>query len=368
MNVLLETTGGVLQARNTQNPIGYGGLVSQNRSSATSFYGFDTQQSTRILVSVAGVITDSLSFKAFGEELQSGAGTVNPFWFGGQVGYFRDLPGVMNVGRRKLIAANGVFLNRDPIGFAGGDANLYRFVGNNPVGRVDPSGTITYEPYNDQAWAAGKCTVGPPKSLNCCGFGNAFWHFSFTTGKHVPNPDCDGVLVQRNVRSSSGKYCAQPQKDWKFQPDLTYYEYWNVGENQDYTKYFDHSARCGGNTCSGVLNGNWKVSKTSKFYCFGADAIKWLDERLGGFIVHNPLCLGASGSLPCTTDLDGKVAARFDNEDVAKSQEQGAQTGTGDWTCCPPLPCESAGLYTSNVKYTNQPKLAQPCATCNQAM
>ena len=140
-NVLLETTtGGALQARNTQNPNGYGGLVSQNRSSATSFYGFDTQQSTRILVSVGGLITDSLSFKAFGEELQSGAGTVNPFWFGGQVGYFRDLPGVMNVGRRKLIAANGVFLNRDLIGFAGGDVNLMRYVGNNPVVRVDPSG------------------------------------------------------------------------------------------------------------------------------------------------------------------------------------------------------------------------------------
>src|SRR5580700_1759112 len=140
-NVLLETTpAGALQARNTQYPNGYGGLVSQNRSAASSFYGFDTQQSTRILVSVGGIITDSLSFRAFGEELQAGSGTVNPFWFGGQVGYFRDLPGVMNLGHRKLITANGVFLSRDLIGFAGGDVNLMRFVGNNPVTRVDPSG------------------------------------------------------------------------------------------------------------------------------------------------------------------------------------------------------------------------------------
>jgi RHS repeat-associated protein len=98
---------------------------------------------------VGGLVTDSLSFKMFGEELESGSGTVNPFWYGGQVGYFRDLPGVMNVGRRKLIAANGTFLNRDPIGFGGGDVNLVRYVGNNPVVRVDPSGlecdcTVTY--------------------------------------------------------------------------------------------------------------------------------------------------------------------------------------------------------------------------------
>jgi RHS repeat-associated protein len=140
-NVLLETTSsGVLQARNTQNPNGYGGLVSQNRSAASNYYGFDSQQSTRILVSVSGMITDSLSFKAFGEELQTGSGTANPFWFGGQVGYFRDLPGVMNVGQRKLVATNGVFLNRDLIGFAGGDVNLLRYVGNNPVVRIDPSG------------------------------------------------------------------------------------------------------------------------------------------------------------------------------------------------------------------------------------
>ena len=32
------------------------------------------------------------------------------------------------------------FINQDPSGFAGGDANLYRYAGNNPVMYVDPSG------------------------------------------------------------------------------------------------------------------------------------------------------------------------------------------------------------------------------------
>jgi len=34
----------------------------------------------------------------------------------------------------------GRFLTPDPIGFAGGQTNLYAYVGNNPVGRVDPEG------------------------------------------------------------------------------------------------------------------------------------------------------------------------------------------------------------------------------------
>jgi len=37
-------------------------------------------------------------------------------------------------------APSGRFLSEDPIGFAGGDANLYRYVGNNPVNMTDPTG------------------------------------------------------------------------------------------------------------------------------------------------------------------------------------------------------------------------------------
>jgi RHS repeat-associated protein len=36
--------------------------------------------------------------------------------------------------------ANGRWLSQDPIGFGGGDANLYRYVGNGPTGATDPSG------------------------------------------------------------------------------------------------------------------------------------------------------------------------------------------------------------------------------------
>lgn len=41
----------------------------------------------------------------------------------------------------------GRWISEDPIGFAGGDNNLYGFVGNNPVNRVDPSGLEGVDPF-----------------------------------------------------------------------------------------------------------------------------------------------------------------------------------------------------------------------------
>jgi uncharacterized protein RhaS with RHS repeats len=39
--------------------------------------------------------------------------------------------------------STGRFLSEDPIGFDGGDTNLYRYVSNNPVNYTDPSGNLS---------------------------------------------------------------------------------------------------------------------------------------------------------------------------------------------------------------------------------
>ena len=43
-------------------------------------------------------------------------------------------------GARYYDAKAGRFITRDPIGFEGGDINLYGYVQNNPVNWIDPSG------------------------------------------------------------------------------------------------------------------------------------------------------------------------------------------------------------------------------------
>ncbi|MCB9497029.1 MAG: RHS repeat protein [Fibrobacteria bacterium] len=46
----------------------------------------------------------------------------------------------------------GQFLSIDPLGFESGDANLYQFEGNDPLGNLDPMGTLTW---SQAAWTIG---------------------------------------------------------------------------------------------------------------------------------------------------------------------------------------------------------------------
>ena len=64
---------------------------------------------------------------------------------------FTEATGLGYVRNRDYSPTLGRFIELDPIGFDAGDNNWYRFVGNEPVGRVDPSGlTRCYMP--QQQW------------------------------------------------------------------------------------------------------------------------------------------------------------------------------------------------------------------------
>jgi RHS repeat-associated protein len=140
-NVLLETnTSNAVQARYTNYPGYWGGLASQNQSGVSSYYGFDSQGCTRILVSAAGQVTDSYSNKVFGEELEAGSGTVNPHTYVGIQRYRQQTNGSYLLSVRLLNPFTGSFISLDPIGFYGGTWNPYEYVGNNPVVFSDPSG------------------------------------------------------------------------------------------------------------------------------------------------------------------------------------------------------------------------------------
>ena len=140
-NVLIETDANLItQAHYTDYPGMWGGLASERRGDVSSFYGFDQQANARILVSPFGVVTDSYLYKAFGEEVAVSGATVNSLRFGGEVGYWRDEAERLDVRRRELRVDQGRWMSRDPIGFGGGDWNLYKYVGNGPVSWIDPGG------------------------------------------------------------------------------------------------------------------------------------------------------------------------------------------------------------------------------------
>jgi len=137
-NIALETdSGNSTVAQYTLAPQGYGNLISQRRSGATSHYHFDALGSTRVLTNSAQTPTDTADYRAFGQPNASSGSTVNPFRWGGRTGYYRqgDSADYWLRARiyRDLLAR---FLSTDPLR----RANPYSWPGNSPVMLADPSG------------------------------------------------------------------------------------------------------------------------------------------------------------------------------------------------------------------------------------
>ena len=58
---------------------------------------------------------------------------------------FDDETGLQNNLHRWYDSKVGRWISKDPIGFAAGDANLYRYVGNHPTTKTDPSGLYSID-------------------------------------------------------------------------------------------------------------------------------------------------------------------------------------------------------------------------------
>jgi RHS repeat-associated protein len=83
------------------------------------------------------------SYDEFGN-LMAKSGTLNqPFQF--STAYDEKI-GLSYYGYRFYSPVQGKWITRDPIGFAGGDLNLYRFVGNNAINFYDEDGRFIPPP------------------------------------------------------------------------------------------------------------------------------------------------------------------------------------------------------------------------------
>ncbi|TVR54728.1 MAG: RHS repeat-associated core domain-containing protein [Puniceicoccaceae bacterium] len=81
-----------------------------------------------------GTVTASYVYDAFGNRIRGGQDWLNPFGFSTKL-HDRG-SGLIYYGYRFYSPTTGRWLNRDPIGELGG-LNLYGFLGNDPVNRID---------------------------------------------------------------------------------------------------------------------------------------------------------------------------------------------------------------------------------------
>lgn len=92
------------------------------------------------LTDASGRVVAAFAYDPYGRILGRTGTVVTPFTYVGAYGVMDEGDGLYFMRNRYYDAHTGRFLHRDPIGFKGGQTNLYAYVGGDPINRVDPSG------------------------------------------------------------------------------------------------------------------------------------------------------------------------------------------------------------------------------------
>ncbi len=83
-------------------------------------------------------IVQEIDYDEFGNVMKNTNPDFQPLQYAGGL-YDADTK-LLKFGARDYDPTEGRWTTKDPIGFAGGDTNLYAYVGGNPLSYVDPSG------------------------------------------------------------------------------------------------------------------------------------------------------------------------------------------------------------------------------------
>jgi RHS repeat-associated protein len=97
----------------------------------------------QVVNSADGTVVQQIDYDEFGRVTQNSAPGFQPFGFAG--GLLDDATGLVRFGARDYDAYTGRWTAKDPVGFDGGQANLYDYVGNDPVNALDPSGLYAWD-------------------------------------------------------------------------------------------------------------------------------------------------------------------------------------------------------------------------------
>jgi len=122
--------------------------------------------SPRLVVNAStGQIIQQMDYDEFGNVTNDTNPGFQPFGFAG--GLYDNNTKLVRFGARDYDAETGRWTAKDPIGFDGGDLNLYGYVQNNPLNFIDPDGLIT--PYD--VLDIGFFLESAKKFIDCPGLG-----------------------------------------------------------------------------------------------------------------------------------------------------------------------------------------------------
>lgn len=119
------------------NGVGVDERLSCNCNGAPRTLLSDGLNSTVALTNSSGAVQTEYTYDPFGATTASGTASSNASQFTGRE---NDTTGLHYYRARYYSPLLQRFISEDPIGFSGGDVNLYAYVGNSPTNLVDPTG------------------------------------------------------------------------------------------------------------------------------------------------------------------------------------------------------------------------------------
>ena len=169
--------------------------------------------SVRLLVDVAtGTVAQRLDYDEWGRVLVDTNPGFQPFGYAG--GLYDPATGLVRFGARDYDAAVGRWTAKDPIRFAGGDENIYTYVGGDPVNLVDPSGAVgIYPPGNTDS-----CEDQPKCKFEVTVEGNCPWTIRTLKSLSAIGATLTGNWVCRTKTCSDGtreKNCQCERVGWR---------------------------------------------------------------------------------------------------------------------------------------------------------
>ncbi|OQW45417.1 MAG: hypothetical protein A4C66_01545 [Nitrospira sp. HN-bin3] len=138
LNPVQEKNGGTVTA-NVLTGLGIDEFFTRTDSVGVRALLPDALGSTIALGDNTGALQTQYTYEPFGITTQTGAASTSSYKYTGRED---DETGLYYYRARYYEPRFQRFIAEDPIGFHGGDVNLYGYVGNNPILRTDPSGQV----------------------------------------------------------------------------------------------------------------------------------------------------------------------------------------------------------------------------------
>jgi RHS repeat-associated protein len=138
--------------------LGIDEYVSRGDGLSAVFLLADALGSTLALTDGTATVNTTYTYEPFGAVAGAGAPSTNPFQYTGRE---NDATGLYSYRARYYHATFQRFIAEDPAGAAGGDPNLFIYVGNSPIVYKDPWGLtrVTFTPITVSSGGVG-ATVG----------------------------------------------------------------------------------------------------------------------------------------------------------------------------------------------------------------